>query len=148
MRVYLKTDCNVVTTRHGDPNDRWDGDDTTSSWRIEGLSLKPTSGDSTSVSFQVEKDTPYYAVVAIYSTGDSFSHDEHGRLEFIDLFKSKEKAQKVADILRNAKKPSDFDWNVRLQQEDDSKYNYHVPWFGYFESLSEIRVELVELEDE
>ena len=83
-------------TRERDPDDRWSGEDTYTGHSIESFHV--VSDDDycdISVAFDIDDGRDYYLLYAIYSTGDSFSHDE-GCIALIDLFETKEMAEEPA----------------------------------------------------
>lgn len=85
MISNIKVDYNEVgtITRRGDPNDRWDRDDTASSYTINGIvKVGEDEYQDLTVPYEVEKNTNYFLLYCVYSTGDSFGHDADGRIEF------------------------------------------------------------------
>lgn len=79
----------------------------------------------------------YYAVVAIYSTGDSFGHDQGASLEWLGLYNTSEEAYNVVKIVDNrthneALKYPDGEGNIIEMP--------YVPWDGYFEDLDSVQV--------
>lgn len=157
----------VSVTREGDPNERWDGDDTYESHHIKGIKVVDEGSYYDFVAaFDVDPSKTYYLLYTIYSTGNSFSHEE-GKIQFVDLFETLEKAQKnlkrIEEHNKTYKKLNDrwarpskeeqrelnklkktFDeWSVRLVTESGREYDFHVPWHGYFERLTTVEIEPV-----
>jgi hypothetical protein len=117
--------------------------------------------------FDLDPTRPYFLVYGIYSTGDSFGHDE-GRIEFVGLYEdlevahenvrriqqhnemynqlenrwytsSKQMSKAEMTKLRKTFEP----YSVQLVTEDGQEYKVHVPWHGYFERLTEVEVQPV-----
>lgn len=135
--LYLDYDTHVEVTRERDPNDEWSGEDTSTDWTFGDVTLrKPkTLGMSFPVEFDVELGDTVYVVVAIWSTGDSFSRDVRGRAEIFGIF----------DNLKDA-----FDYQAVLEATEHNEYDHSrdswrtgmisYPWYGYFESLDSVTV--------
>lgn len=148
-------------TREADPNDRWSGEDTTSSWNVEGISLAKEYPNVTAC-FPVEAGDTVYLVFGVYSTGDSFSHHEDGSIDYIDVYKTHAKAEATAKTLREhnnwyrgmndrwapitakerkaLSKKYKSAYSLEIVRENGSKMSVHIPWNGYFETLSYIEV--------
>ena len=131
-----------------DPNGR---PNTSESHYIRGIKVvDATKYSNLEVGFKVVPNKTYYLLYAIYSTGDSFGHDD-GRIAFIDMFESK----KVADA--NAKRLEKHyraergygknRYSVKLTNSTGKSYAYCPPWMGYFESLSNIEVKSVQVQE-
>jgi len=123
----------VVVTRHADPDERWDGDDLSMDHSIEGFNLVEGYGDL-EVGFEPDFDKTYFLLYGIYSTGDSFHHEE-GRIEFVDLYEDREVAW---ENYRRLEKSNEY--TVTLKHESGKEYGFYVPWRGYFENLSSLDV--------
>jgi hypothetical protein len=88
MTTYLRVNYNKdtwVTREATEPE--WDRDDTDSSWSFNHVEVV-TEKDSWdfAVPFDVKVGDTVYVVAAIYSTGDSFGHDDRYYCEYIDAF--------------------------------------------------------------
>lgn len=136
---YLKLNVEQYReiTRERDPNERWDGDDTRSSWEINGVELVDDNTYQTVKNYLDAKvGDRIWVVYAVYSTGDSFGHDEDGQFEFVNVFATQADAEKCAEILVKATEKAEY------VLSDGTKVGYGwIPWRGYFESLSYIRAE-------
>jgi hypothetical protein len=151
MVTYLRVnyDKDVWVTRKCDPEDRWDRDDTAASWTFNHVSIvKESDPWDIVVPFEVKAGDNVYIVAAIYSTGDSFGHDDAECCEYIDAFINEYKANDCTRAIELTQKS----YHDRTEKkavwvrEDDSigKLDY-VPWNGYFESLDEVRCEKLEV---
>jgi hypothetical protein len=153
----------VEVTREHDPDDRWSGEDTSSTWEVSGIVLRaPKDYPDLVPCFLVEAGDEVHLVYLVYSTGDSFSHSEDGCISFIDVYKTREKAEHAAKCVRehhswyrgmhdycvpmSAKqrkalgKKYKSEYTVDLVREDGSINSEHAGWNGYFDRLSYIEV--------
>jgi hypothetical protein len=118
----------TTTTREADSDDSWDRDDTATTWAVEGL--KWEEGDAFAIGDVL------YATYVIYSTGDSFGHDEDHYCKLICVNKDKDIAYKNRDRVGSAD-------NYRFYVEEDNgeQLDCYASWNGYFESLSSVITE-------
>ena len=125
----------VEVTRQANPHEEYDGDDTRTDWTIsDNLVENKTASADFCAPFEVKHNTNYYAVYVIYSTGDSFSSDENGRISFVELFKTKKKAQDLVHKIEtehNDKGPLSMDY----LDEEGHKKTCSCDWNGYFEHI-------------
>lgn len=125
-KIYLEMTGHTHVTRDGDPDDRWDGDDTSTDWSFGEVSLSHDNSywrESFETNFDVKPGDPIVLVVAVWSTGDSFHRADGEYAEVFGAFKTREEATAYAAKLRG--------------NEDIDVYR---PWLGYFESLDEVEV--------
>jgi hypothetical protein len=132
--VELQYDRNCYDTSEADSTDPWDRPNTCSDWTVHGAKLADDRG---------YKNVPYpgdlksgdevYVLYAVYSTGDSFGHDENGCIEFISVHKDANLAFKNKNNLQNGKHV--------VEHDDGTIENIYAPWGGYFESLSYLQVD-------
>lgn len=145
MRVYINYNTHTELTREPDSSDSWDRGSTSSSHEILGLVLNSNDcsflSERLDIDFDVHAGENYYLLYAVYDTGDSFGHDDDRGIEFIDLFKSEEKADKAYEVIcRDSKQP-----RIYIETETGKTHNFYAPWNGYFESLSYVEVKPVSL---
>lgn len=115
-RSYLEV------TRERDPENTWDGEDTLTSWDINGVKLcDKNSYDVFTSQEDFSLGDEYHAVIAVWSTGDSFSRSDGAYCEIFGVYHSKEDADSRIDQLRSGKE----EW---------------LPWDGYFEHLDSLEV--------
>ena len=145
MRVYVNYKKNTIVTREKDPNERWDADDTSSSYEILGLVLSSNDcsflSERVDIDFEVKAGDQYYLLYAVYSTGSSFGKAEDGCIEFIDLYKTEEKANLAYDKVCKEAKTS----VISIPTEGGNTHDLYVPWNGYFESLSYVELKPISL---
>jgi len=161
MGLKVLHDRHVEVTRERDETDRWSGEDTTSSWTVNGL-VKTDDYPDLVPCFAVETGDAVYLVYLVYSTGDSFSHSENGCINFVDVFKTREKAEHVAQCIREHNswykgmhenwkpmtaeqrktlgKKYNSEYTIELVREDGSINSESAGWNGYFDHLSYIEV--------
>jgi len=161
-------------TREPYPDDEWDRGNTSSSWTVDGIRLYESDHRrygwmemDLDVPFEVTSGTKYYLMYVVYSTGDSFGHDEDSCIEFCGLYADKRIAEENENRIRShynwanysswrigekPKRPKfvpkkDGAFNVFLRTDDGKgEYEFSVPWAGYFESLSYIEIKEVQLQ--
>jgi hypothetical protein len=153
MATYLRVDYDKreYVTREADRSDEWDRDDTSASWDFKSVGVvSSVSCFDLVVPFDVKKGDDVWVVVAIYSTGDSFGHDDRACAEYIDAFLDKHKARACRDAVEKSRKGWDDYEEKKCEwiREDGSlgKLDY-VPWNGYFESLDTVECEYLEVRD-
>ena len=158
MNIRIIDKCYTYVTRQSDPNDSWDQDDTGTSHNIVGIEIATVGGYyDISVPFDIEQGKEYFLVYGIYSTGDSFHHEE-GSITYVDLFQTHEKAMECVHRLeehhrvhvgletyypnkKREKPPKGYvDYTCVLMDDSEKEYKFHVPWHGYFERLSSLEV--------
>lgn len=174
MKFSVINDAEVIITRPHDPEDQWSGEDTITYNNIRGICLVPNGSKyyyyELNSEFDLVSGKDYYLVYGIYSTGDSFSHHE-GAIEYIYLYKTKDKAEKCIKALQDHYNLWKDYWNLdpktadklkKKQQEAKIKNKYaefgleivsekgkklyiHIPWTGYFETLTSVSYEVVQL---
>ena len=135
----------IEVTRERDPTDRWSGEDTDTSHSVKSFYIVDDDDYcDISVAFDIDDGRDYYLLYVIYSTGDSFNHNE-GQIVFIDLFETKEMAEKNRQCIveHNKDKVGKLTYSVLLQLEDRRVYQFRVPWQGYFERLTEICIDCI-----
>lgn len=145
---YLRLDVSSrrVVTRERDPDDEWSGEDTSTSWTVEGITLLDKDEyNALPADFPVEVGDTVYVVYAVYSTGDSFSHDENGEFETVCFFKTREKAHAAARAV--SQRTAGESYQMTFETESGAKISRYCPWDGYFERLSYVEVESFEVED-
>jgi hypothetical protein len=126
---------------------------TTTRWDVRGLKLIESNEDRygrgiheiVEVNFEPHKGKLYHLLYAVYSTGDSFGHDEGRCFEVIGLYKSRKVADENLKRLHEGKPSVKGDWGaelVSMKFEGTKKpHNYYRPWGGYFDRLDRLEVE-------
>ena len=129
--------------------DEWDRGDTMTDWSFDeiyfGKSYKDQkSHDDLSIVISNEdyNNKNLKVVIAIWSSGDSFGHDENGSAEIMSVHKTLDEAEKASDIIRNSSS-SYFDDKTPIGGADlgnGYKLPGYIPWDGYFESLEKVEI--------
>jgi len=122
-------------------HDNNDGDDsgeaysyrgtTTTTWNIHGLSLNDNDSYRAIPVEDCNVGDKLFAVVAIYSTGDSFGSDEGSEIELVSVHKNADLAKKNCDAINTRKRDSPFS----IELDNGKIITRYCPWDGYFESL-------------
>lgn len=154
IRVEAGTDS--WTSRHGDPDDPWDRDDTeghvtgVEAFELRSSEKPPRIGTGSCGEKALEgvgRGDRVWAVVAQYSTGDTFGRDG-GQAQLLDVFASEAEADGLLAACDdwNAEKSANDDWRwwdepVKARKprvQGPLVYQgteYYTSWTGYFEAL-------------
>lgn len=151
-KISIVDNAYTHVTRHKEPDERWDADDLDSDHNIVGFEFAPKGKNSycdIETPFKVDPYKDYYLLYVIYSTGDSF-HQESGLIEFINLFEdvniAYENKRRIDEHYKKNKRTNSEDtYSVKLLSSIGNEYKINIPWMGYFESLDECEVKLVNL---
>ena len=157
MELYNIGIINRAITDYGenpDPDDPWSRSSTSQENYIEGIALLQGRYGDLYVPFKPVHDQDYYLVSVVYSTGDSFGTDD-GQIEFVDLFQTLEKAEALVQLIEQDYKqnpnfehgkPYETKNRIAYKRDDDTEGFVHTStWKGYFEHLTDVRVDLVRL---
>src|SRR5579859_4611035 len=128
--IYVSYDSHEESTRDPSSDDSWDRGDTYTSHEVTGLSLSENPGsrqDTLPVDFPVKAGDALHLLYAVYSTGDSFGHDENGGIEFILIYKTPEKAEKAKVVLEKVTSYG----TTKIKTEIGKTLPFYVPWKGY-----------------
>jgi hypothetical protein len=139
MSLQIKINTNERTRIDpANSDDVWDADDIYHDTTILSFSLSSRGGDIP-VHFIPEVGIDYYLLYATYSTGDSF-HVETGVVEYIGLYDDNNLAWKNYRALENV-----TEYSVILTAPNGLSYMQSVPWVGYFEHLTNLKVMKIQL---
>lgn len=131
--VYINTESWTEVTResNGEP---YDGEDTSTTWDFRGLSMRQGNGywETFETDFDVKAGDIVFPVYVVYSSGDSFSLLEGHYFEMMEIFKTPEEAYEFEKFLNGVT----GEYSVKYKEK-----TYHIPWYGYFDSLDRISVE-------
>jgi len=78
--------------------------------------------------FEVAQGDRVFVVIAIWSTGDSFSNSDQGKAEIFGIFDNANAALAFQEKLAASR---DYEY-------DHEKAQNNYPWHGYFERLDEV----------
>lgn len=92
---------------------------------------------------------PIYLLYAIYDAGDSFGRDE-GQFEAVMLHHNLEVAQRNKALIEEHYKKykpecCEEAFSLKLLTDSGEEFQLSVPWTGYFESLTHVEIEEVEI---
>jgi hypothetical protein len=136
--VKLLVDSFSEMTREADPDDEWDRGDSYTQWNVTGLKLDTKdSRRALPVDEDVEVGQTLYAVYAIYSTGDTFGHDEGACIELVSLHKTEEITLRNVIAIETGYKESG---SLMIELDNGEKISRYCPWDGYFESLDSVQI--------
>ncbi|MCZ7862806.1 hypothetical protein O9X98_15630 [Agrobacterium salinitolerans] len=129
MKIAIQdTSCTIVT-REGEGE--WSGDDTDTSHEFGNAYLTET-GDGIEVGDDFQKGDIAHIVIAVWSSGDSFSSHSGHDSEIMSAHKSSANAEESKRILETAKAGVSLPDGFEVRQ---------IPWEGHFEHLDYITVE-------
>lgn len=114
--------------------DEWDRDDTSTHWTVPDTFdiEKEYSYYSEPLNFDPVPGKDYFMVYAIWSTGDSFGHDEGAYCECFGIYQTWEEAEARRKELSEPAKGV-----------DGYGYPSYHPWDGYFESLVSLDIKKI-----
>ncbi len=133
-------------TSEPDTDDSWDRANTHTSHNIVGFRAAPESDGKyydIEIPYAPLFEERYYLLYAVYSTGDSFGHDEGSSIEYIGFYKpsqlgiAQENERKLNDFTRDRNHGK---YSVKLKSPEGKIYDQSVPWVGYFESLDHMDI--------
>lgn len=135
MKLGLLKSSSYEITRERSTDDEWDRGDSATDWTFDGVRLLRDDQDySVDENFLTKDDfvagDTIYLVIAVWSTGDSFGHDEGACSEVFGAFKTNAEAEDFARVLASKEKIT----------VEGSYYSLYRPWDGYFEHLNSIEV--------
>lgn len=103
--------------------------------------------------FDIQKGETCYVVWVEYNSGNSFGTAENENVEVVGVFRDKKCAKElekaIVDLNRKCQL-GEFDncenwddtYKFYFKTSDGQEFKYgHCPWYGYFESLSNVYVE-------
>jgi hypothetical protein len=142
--IYLDITSDSYNCGGYDPEDRWSRDSYSYSWYFNGFTTQKNSSHYSLPVKDFDKSKLLFAVYVIYSTGDSFGHDENAQLELIYIGHDGELAHKIKKFIEEDydKKRDGYDGDIyKKPSVVDGVEFWTYPWKGYFESLSYVSVE-------
>lgn len=151
-KIYYTFDSTSYVTRHSDPDERWDADDTSTTWRApDKISLsKPDTWnfETDDLPWEVKAGDTIFMVWLQYSTGNSFGRNDGEYHEVVGWYQNVDDAIKCQTAIENE------DPNYRFEEGGNTiqvptfdgqatRKLYTGSWKGYFESLDDVQVETV-----
>lgn len=142
-RLRILYNQTKLITKKAQTHNYYDADSTHTETSIDGFEIVgPEEYCDIITNLSIEDNKPYTLLYVEYTTGDSFS-THSGKIEFIDLF-DPSNAQDLdilnynIDIIKNDNVP-----DVTLKSRDCIKYKIYAPWWGYFETLNNVKTKTV-----
>ena len=136
----------TTVTDYADPDDRWDQNNLYHSHCIEGIEIVGENDyHDLVVNFDPTK-TPCYLLYVLYATGNSF-HREEGEIEFIGVFQNLNIAKENKRIIETKRYRDSNEYYIHLLNEEGEEYQISPPWYGHFERLESVHIEMVEILD-
>lgn len=147
MSYNIKIDkiSRQYVTRESDPDKEWDADDLDWDHDIQGFVVVGEKDYWDFVMTNNPKGKTLYLVYALYSTGDSFHHEENV-ICLVGLYEDESDAVAVMDALELDDKENEDSREpvkVQLPKKGVEETIATSTWKGYFESLSSINIEPV-----
>lgn len=143
--IEIIDDSFRTETSAADPNDSWDRGNTQTDHNIEGFYAadeKEGKYYDLVLPYEPEFNKEYYLLYAVYSTGDSFGHDEGAGIEYIGLYKESE----ISIARENKRKIEEFDGNdyhIMMKDPNGKEFQQGTPWQGYFEHLNYVDIKSI-----
>lgn len=135
-QIVLGAVVYVEETSTPNPDDEWDRASTATSWSFHDIvevmkeeDYKPSdyyyhSEQYLTYKIGFEPPEKLWLVIPVWSTGDSFGHDDCARAEIFGAYATKEEAKQRQDDLNKG----------------NAGFGEYIPWDGYFESLDYVSV--------
>ena len=144
--IEIIDDTYSYNTSEADPNDSWSRASTAKEHNILGFNVFSNEEYSDiSVPYDPDKNTDYYLLYVIYSTGDSFGHDSGSGVEYIGLYTEDELSIAEENKRRIEEHNRTKKGKLKLIIPNNStEFDIYVPWHGYFESLDDIEIKAVQ----
>jgi hypothetical protein len=127
----------IEVTRPADYDDRWDRDDTFTTWKFESCTQNSRYPDVLGHFNEHPNDgQTLYLVSVIYNTGGSFGRDEAGSIEHIMVYEALTDAEEAVKLLEQSTThhvaiPNGIGSNTIIS---------YCPWVGYFESIHSVEI--------
>lgn len=138
--LYVEYSTNTWVSRPRNSDDQWDRDDTVSEHTMKYISI---AGDNSypTITYPgvVEPGDKVYLVYAVYSTGDSFGHDESRCLELVSVHKNLDIAEWNYKQIVGSENDN-YNTQLTLSQDNGLSWSMSPPWCGYFERLTYAKV--------
>ena len=145
-QIKINDTSHTFITREKDPDEKWDANSTDTSHNIQSFSVARKNEYFDFVTdICVVPGRKYTLIYVLYSTGDSFCNIG-GEIDFIGLYDTEDN---TAIIHENVCKLQEVKGSsVTLTAENGEKYEYGIPWQGYFERLETVEsIEIYEKEE-
>ena len=127
---YTDSDENFVD----DPGDSWNRPDTyTSNYFVKVFKSKTPEIAS---SLDIPIGAKCYAVWVVWSSGDSFGHDEGAYTQLCGVFLDFTAARELETAINEAE-----GFGLKATTSDGQEFQLSTSWNGYFDSLDAVHIE-------
>ncbi len=142
--IYLKFRKYVKDEGGQSETDSWSRDSTSTTWDFDRIVFYPQGcTERYPLDFDASPGEVLYAVVAVWSTGDSFGHDSGAGMEIICVYKTREKAEALKTKIESLEYDNNGYGKNGLTYETESGAvvkDGFVAWAGYFERLDYVTI--------
>lgn len=144
--LEIEDDTYGHDTSETDPENSWDRPNTYVSHSITGFRALPEADGKyydLVIPYEPLFDEEYFLLYAVYSTGDSFGHDEGAGCEHIGFYKksqleiAQENQRKIEEHKTDRNSNS---YSIILESPEGKEFEQQTPWVGYFESLDLVEI--------
>jgi hypothetical protein len=140
-------------------DDEWSRDSTSTNWEVYGVAENVPNQYSSFDEIETDIEGKAYALYAIYSSGDSFGHDENAYFNLIWIFKSRKIAEKAKSMIEDHcdwyvkcnhafysynekvnKKKYESEYSLKVKIDNGKDLTVSASWNGYFDSLTTVDI--------
>lgn len=105
---------------------------------VEGITIDNKHLDI-ETSLDIKKGEKIYLLYVVYTTGDSFSTNHGGSIEFINVYRDIEIAKENERRIKEFEETNDYHIDLKTSN-GEGEYRIYTPWVGYFESIDYIEI--------
>lgn len=147
-KIYLDATNYGSIVREPYSSDSWDRGDTVTYWEFhdaytDKVDSLPYYHLSHTAKFDIFAGDTVFLVVIVYSTGDSFGHDDGACSEIMYVSKDKKDAEYVCSLIEENRYVDDGTskkYEELIDKLFEDRNVAYLPWMGYFEHLDSVEV--------
>lgn len=161
-KIHVYGTKTKISTGGYDPEDTWSRNSTSTTWSIDGCGEVVPNRFESFDDIETGLRGTLYAVYVIYSSGDSFGHDERAYFELIWVYDNAASAQAAIQTIkahaewyqqsnhwRSSKRVNNSQfadaYSVDIDIGQDRPLTVSAGWNGYFENLDELDLVVFQL---